>query len=125
MLPPCHQIRENSTKWQVFGKAGRTSRLEDARGEQRAPLSDRGRLKLVSQALLEWRGLPTSGIGVQVAEVAMQGTLHFIDRRCRFGAKQLDEGVVGRSSPGPRHATLAVIHQCVEHALQRSERRGG
>src|SRR6478672_6633808 len=93
MLPPCHQIRENSTKWQVFGKAGRTRRLEDACGEQRAPLSDRGRLKLVPQALLERRGLAMPGIGVRVAEVAMQGTLHLIDRRGRFGAKQLDEGI--------------------------------
>src|SRR4051812_23092433 len=98
MLPARHQIRENATKWQVFGKPGRTRRLEDARGEQRAPLSDRGRLKLVSQALLERRGLATPGIGVQVAEVAMQDTLHLIDLRCRFGAKQLDEGIFRRSS---------------------------
>src|SRR3977135_1244377 len=124
MLTPRHQIRENSTKWQVLGKAGRSRRLEDAGAKQRAALGDRSRLKLVPQALLERRGLATPSIGVQVAEVAMQGALHLVNSRRRFGAKQLDERVFRRSPACARHAGLAVIHQSVEHTLQRPERRG-
>src|SRR5712672_1598253 len=109
MLSPRHQIRENSTKWQVLGKAGCSRRLEDARGKQRAALGDRNRLKLVLQALLERRGLATLGIGVQIAEVPMQDALHLVDSRRRFRAKQLNEGTFRRSPARPRHAGLAVI----------------
>src|SRR5262249_20562698 len=97
VLTPGHEVRQNSTERQTLRQAGGSRRLEDARREQRAAFRDLRRLELVAQALFERRHLAASRISVQISEVAVQRVCHLVDGRRRFGAKQLNERIFGRS----------------------------
>src|SRR5258706_12318738 len=125
MLPAGHEIGENSAEREIIRKPGGAGRLEDARGKERAALRHLSRLEFVAQALLERRHVAGPGIGVQVAQVAMQRVRHLVDGGRALRTDELHERIFGGASSGPRHARLAVIEKRVEHALQGAERSGG